>query len=122
MEAIIESKSDEIQKKVEEIIESKSEEIQKKADEIEVKIEETVEKVADDIQKKIEDILPDQLEKIIESNLVEVIDGRVFSCSCFGLLWSLRITRKSPPTLPSKSEETRNTKKPGPPLKIRTPV
>jgi hypothetical protein len=107
-----------VEKKIEEVLESKTEEIDKKVDEAEVKIEETVENVATDIEKKIEDILENaspevkKVVDVVESKLIEVIDGRVFSCSCFGFLWSLRIARKSPQTPPSKSEETQNKETP----------
>ena len=125
---VIESKKEEIVEKVIDQIESRKDDIVKKIDEAEVKVEETVEKVADDIEKKVEDILdnaPPEVKKVLdalESNIIEAVDGRLVSCSCFGFLWSLRITRKSPETPPSKSEDTQNKEKLPATLSIRTPV
>lgn len=125
---IIESKKEEIVEKVIDQIESHKDDIVKKVDEAEVKVEETIEKVADDIEKKVEDILdnaPPEVKKVVdtvESKIVEIVDGRLISCSCWGFLWSLRITRKSPQTPPSKSEDSQNKEKLPTTLSIRTPV
>lgn len=127
---VIESKKEEVVEKVVEQIESKKEEISKKLDESEIMVEESVEKVGkklDDTVRSVVDKLDDnpQVAKVIdkiEDVIVEQLDGRDISCSCFGFLWSLRITRKNPQNTPSKSADTQNKSKPQPTLSIRTPV
>jgi hypothetical protein len=114
VQEIVSQNSEAIEKKVEEVMEQKAEEIDKKVDEAEVKLEAVAEKAADEIEKKVDEILdvaPPEVKKVLDivgSNLVEVVDGRDFSCFCFGFLVSLRITRKDKKSSPSKSEETLN--------------
>jgi hypothetical protein len=95
---------------------------------VEKKVEETTDKVLDTLQEstqtvadKVEDVvekvvkpLTDVLDKLdddprvkavldgITESVVEQIDGRVFSCGCFGWMFALRITRKQPQSSPSK--------------------
>ena len=117
--------------KVAEIINEKAVElVESKAEEIEKKVEETADKVLDDIQEntqkvadKVEDVienvtkpLSDLIDKLddnpaikklmdgISESIVEQVDGRVFSCSLFGWLFALRITRKTPQSSPAKPE------------------
>jgi len=95
--------------KVEKIVEAKTEEIAVKLDDVldkveEVKIEEP--KIIATIIDKLDDI-PVINEAM--QNIVEVVDGRSFTCSCWGWLFVLRISRKSRNTPPSKPEETTNT-------------
>lgn len=112
VQEVLSQNSEAIEKKVEEVMEQKAEEIDKKVDEAEVKIEAAAEKAADELEKKVDEIMdaaPPEVQKVLDivaSNLVEVVDGRDFSCSCFGFLVSLRITRKDKKSSPSKSEET----------------
>ena len=127
---VIESKKEEAVEKVIDQIESHKDEIATKIEETEVKIEESVEKVG----KKLEDTVSSVVDKLddnpqvakvidsVETIVVDQLDDRNLSCSCFGFLWSLRITRKSPQTPPSKSEETQNKPTPQPTLNIRIPV
>jgi hypothetical protein len=81
--------------KVEDLVKEHSDQIhdvvEKKADEILDKVEDNVESVLEKIGDKIDEIIPDEVKKVLDTILV---DGRVFSCSLFGFLWSLRITRK----------------------------
>lgn len=103
---------------IESVVEDKVQQVIKdKADEINAEVE----KVGDSIEKKVDELVPEPLKNIVESNLAEVVDGRVFSCSLFGFLLSLRITRKNPKSSPSKSEETSNKAPSQPVLNIRIP-
>lgn len=111
-----------VEKKVEEVLESKTAEVKAEVDKVEDKIESTLEKTADDIEKKFDQVVPESVKNIVESNLAEIVDGRVISCSLFGFLWTLRITRKDSQSSPSKSEETENKPKSQPALNIRVPV
>lgn len=127
---LVESKKEEVVEKVLDQIEGKKEEIGKKLDESEIVVEESVEKVA----KKLEDTVSSIVDKLddnpevakvidsVEDVIASQLDGRDISCSCFGFLWSLRITRKSQKKTPSKSEGSQNTQKLPPTLSIRTPV
>lgn len=95
--------------KIKEVVETKTEEISVKLDDVldkveEVKIEEP--KIIEKIVDKLDDI-PVINEAM--QNIVEVVDGRSFTCSCWGWLFVLRISRKSRNTPPSKPEEKTNT-------------
>ncbi len=112
----IESKKDEIAEKVLEQIESKKDEIESKVDDVMDKTEEKVESAIEDIGKKLEDIV-DKLDDnpqvakvldIVDDVIGDQLDGREISCSCFGFLWFLRISRKNKPSPPSKSADTLN--------------
>lgn len=94
--------------KIEEVVESKVEEVTVKLDEVldkveEIKIEEP--KVVEKIIDKLDDI-PVINEAM--KNIVEVVDGRVFTCSCWSWVLTLRITRKNRETVPPKPEENQN--------------
>ena len=113
-----------VEDKVEQVIKDKADEINAELDKVEDKVESTIEKVGDSIEKKVDELVPEPLKNVLdiaESNLAEVVDGRVFSCSLFGFLLSLRITRKNPKSSPSKSEETSNKVPSQPALNIRIP-
>lgn len=95
---------------MEQVIESKIEEVTVKVDEVLDKIENTEIKVEEpkfltDLIDKIDDI--PVVKETIE-NLVEVVDGRVFTCSCWSWVLTLRITRKNNQPVPPKSEENLN--------------
>lgn len=107
---IVESKKDEIIEKVVEQID------EKKVDEVVDKVEEKVEEVAEVVTEKIEEVakpLTDIIDKLDDNPQVakvldaieDQLDGREVSCSCFGWLFALRISRKRKETPPSKSEE-----------------
>lgn len=109
---LVESKQEEIEQKVEETADKVLDNVQENTQEVADKIEDVVEKISKpvaDLIDKIDDIpvVKEVLDNITGS-LVEQVDGRVFSCSCFGFLWSLRITRNNPQPVPSKSKETEN--------------
>ena len=94
--------------KIEEVVESKTEEITVKLDEVldkveEIKVEEP--KIVQDIIDKLDDIpvINDAMQ-----NIVDVVDGRTFTCFCSVWKLTLNISRKTPKTSPSKSEETPN--------------
>lgn len=110
-----------IEEKAKEVVEQIEDKVEITVEEIEKKVEDKVEEVAKKLDEKT-DWIPSEVKTAVESKLVEVVDGSAISCSCFGFLWSLRISRKSPPTPPSKSEDSQNTPKPQPTLSIRTPV
>lgn len=92
---------------MEEVVKTKIEEVTVKVDEaldkIEIKIEEP--KVVTDLIDKIDDV--PVVKEVIE-NIVEVVDGRVFTCSCWSWVLTLRITRKKKDSVPPKSEENLN--------------
>lgn len=106
---LVESKSEEIEKKVEETTDKVLDTVQENTQEVAEKIEDAIEKVSKpiaDLIDKIDDnpAVKEVLENITDS-IVEQVDGRVFSCSCFGFLWSLQITRNKKNTPPSKSKD-----------------
>lgn len=130
MQEIIESKKEEVIEKITDQIESKKDEIVKKADDVLDSSEVAIEASVEEAGKKIEEVAKPVLD-LIESNpqvasiidsVVDQVDGRDISCSCWGFLWSLHITRKSPLTPPSKSEDSSRKSKAQPTLNIRTPV
>lgn len=95
--------------KIEEVVETKVEEVTVKLDDVLDKVQEvTIEepKVIEKIVDKLDDV-PVINEAM--KNMVEVIDGRAFTCSCWGWLFVLRISRKARNIPPSKSEEKTNT-------------
>lgn len=118
---IIESKKDEVAEKVLEQLESKKDEIESKVDDVMDKTEEKIESAVEDASKKIEDTVKDIIDKIddnpqvakvldmVDDVIGDQLDGREISCSCFGFLWFLRISRKNKQSPPSKSEEKVNT-------------
>ena len=93
--------------KVEAIVETKVEEVTVKLDEVldkveEVKIEkpEIIEKIID----KLDDIA---IVKDAIENVVEVVDGRKFSCFCWGWILTVQISqKKKDPVLPKPVEES----------------
>lgn len=113
---IVESKKDEIAEKVIEQIEGKKEDIEKKVDEVADKAEETIEQVGEKIEEAAKP-LTDLIDKLddnpqiakaidmVDDIIGDQLDGREISCSCFGWLVALRISRKMKKTLPSKPEE-----------------
>jgi hypothetical protein len=114
MENVLTEKAVElIEAKVAEQLEEKKEEIAEVAD----KTEEAVEKVANEIGKKLEEPIAAIIDKlddnpqiakaldIVENVIEDQLDGREISCSCFGWLVALRISRKTQATPPSKPEE-----------------
>lgn len=113
---LIESKKDEILEKVAEQLEEKKEEIEQKVDEVADKAEETIETAAEEISKKLEEAakpLTDLIDKLDDNpqiaavleGIVTQVDGREITCSCFGWLFALRISRKRADSPPTKSEE-----------------
>lgn len=109
---LVESKAEEIEKKVEETTDKVLDTVQENTQAVADKVEDAVEKIAKpvtDLIDKIDDnpVVKEVLDNIAES-IVEQVDGRVFSCSCFGWLLSLQITRKNQKPSPSKSEVTEN--------------
>jgi hypothetical protein len=117
---LVESKKEEVVEKVLEQVEAKKEEISEKVDEAADKAEAAIESAGDAIGKKAEAIL-DKLDDnpqvakaldILDDVIGDQLDGREISCSCFGWLVALRITRKSQTSAPAKSEATLNTELP----------
>ncbi len=117
---IVESKKEEIIEKALEQVEDRKEEAAKKVDEVADKVEATIENAGDEIGKKVEGII-DKLDDnphiakaldILDDVIGNQVDGREISCSCFGWLVALRITRKSQKNSPSKSEATLSTELP----------
>lgn len=109
---LVESKSEEIEKKVEETTDKVLDTVQENTQEVAEKIEDAVEKATKpiaDLIDKIDDnpAVKEVIDNITES-IVEQVDGRVFSCSCFGFLWSLQITRNKKDTPPSTQKDAEN--------------
>lgn len=109
---LVEEKKEEIIEKVEEQLESKKEEVGKKVDQVENTIEQTAEAIGDKLEA-IVDKLDDNPQvakalEVLDNVLGNQVDGREVTCSCFSWLFVLRITRKNPPTVPSKPVETEN--------------
>lgn len=118
---LIETKKEEVLEKAVEAVEGKKEQIEEKVDETLDKVEESIEKASEEFGKKAEeaakpiadiiDKLDDnpQIAKIIDivgDSIVDQLTGREISCSCFGWMFALRISRKTTVSAPSKSEET----------------
>jgi hypothetical protein len=121
MEGVIESKKEEVLEQVTVQLEEKKDEIAQKVDEVADKVEATVEKTGEEVGKKLEEAakpIADIIDKlddnpqiakaldIVGDVLEEQLNGRELSCSCFGWLVALRISRRNPPPAPSKPEET----------------
>jgi hypothetical protein len=85
-------------------------------------VEDTTQKVSDAVTAAVEsNVVVQKVEALIESNpevkaavekleaaLVKEIDGRMFTCWCFGWWWSLKITGRDPRKLlatPSPSSD-----------------
>ena len=120
MEEVVSEKAIElVEEKKEEIIEAVVEKIEEQQEEIEKKVdqaEETIEKAADEAGKQLEEIakpITDIIDKLDDNPQIakaldiigDQFDGREISCSCFGWLFALRISRRNQLTLPSKPED-----------------
>lgn len=119
---LVESKKEEVVEKVLEQVESKKEEIAEKVDAVADKTEAAIESAGDEIGKKVEAIL-DKLDDnpqvakaldVLDDVLGDQLNGREISCSCFGWLVALRITRKDRQSSPAKSEATPSKELPAP--------
>lgn len=102
----VEEKSKEVEKAVGEKTDKVLDTVQDNTQKVADKVEDVVEKVAKpltDIIDKLDDDprVKKVLDEVTES-VVQQVDGREFSCFCFGLKLSLRITRKTPQLSPSK--------------------
>lgn len=114
---LVESKKDEVIEKVLEQVEAKKEELSEKVDEVADTAEAAIETAADDLGKKMESIV-DKLDDnvhiakaldVLDDVIGDQLDGREISCSCFGWLVALRMSRKRRTTPPSKSEDILST-------------
>lgn len=108
---VVESKKEEIIEKVVEQVDEKK--VDEALDKVEDVIEKTVEEISEKVEKVVEELsakvdLPPEVEKVIDI-LEDQLDGREVSCSCFGWLVALRITRKSKQTPPTKSADEQKT-------------
>ena len=121
MEEVVKEKVTEVvTEKAVELIESKTEEIEKKVEETADKVLDTVQENTQKVADKIEDVveqaakpLTDLIDKLddnpavkkvldgIGESIVEQVDGREFSCFCFGWALALKISRKRPQSSPS---------------------
>ena len=123
-DAVMEKVNDVVVEKVNEVISEKAVElVEQKTEEIEKTVEDTTDKVLDTVQEntqkvadKIEEIakpVTDLIDKLddnpvvkkvldtVTESVAEQLDGREFSCGCFGWLFALRITRKTRQSAPS---------------------
>jgi hypothetical protein len=127
--------SEVIEQKIKETLNDKLDEIvvkvEEKASEVtDVVLDKTQDVVADATEKASDAVVSaiesnetvQKIEALIESNsqakavvdsiesaFVKEVDGRVFSCGCFGWLFSLRITRQNKKTLPAISSPKTDT-------------
>jgi hypothetical protein len=62
--------------------------------------------------------LKDAVDKL-ESKLVEAVDGRLFSCWCFGWWFSLKITRQDPRKTLSTQPQSTVTAEPVPSVEVK---
>jgi len=105
---LVEQKVEEVEKKVEETTDKVLDSIQENTQVVADKVEDAVEKAAKPLTDIIDKLDDDPRVKAVIDNVTaavaEQLDGREFSCGCFGWLFALRITRKSRQSSPSKSE------------------
>lgn len=102
---LVESKIEEVETKVEETADKVLDTVQENTQKVADKFEETVEKIAKpvtDLIDKLDDnpAVKKVLDTVTES-IAEQVDGREFSCGCFGWMFALRITRKARQSAPS---------------------
>jgi hypothetical protein len=123
VEVLIEDKKEEIKEKILEVVEQQSEQVADKIEEQTDKVLDTVQENTQEVAEKIEEVveqavkpLTDLIDKLdddprvkavidnVTEGIVQQVDGRDFSCFCFGLFWSLRISRKKPQSSQPKEE------------------
>lgn len=118
---LVESKKEVVVEKVLEQVEAKKEVLEKKVDEVADKAEAAIEKAGDEIGKKAEAIL-DKLDDnphiakaidVLDDIVGDELNNREISCSCFGWLVALRITRKTQKKPQATPEEILNIELPG---------
>lgn len=109
---LVEQKAEEVEKKVEETADKVLDTVQENTQVVADKIEDAVEKAAKPVVDLIDKLDDDPRVKAVIDNVTDAvvtqIDGREFSCGCFGWMFALRITRKNPQPSPSKSEVSDN--------------
>jgi len=102
---LVEEKLEEVEKKVEETTDKVLDSLQDGTQAAADKIEDTVEKAAKPLTDLIDKLDDDPRVKAVIDGLTdsvaEQLDGRVFSCGCFGWMFALRIARKGRQTSPS---------------------
>lgn len=97
-----------VEDKVEDVVKDLAEKVEDKVEDVVKDLAEKVEDKVEELIKKVEDDHPSVKIAVdaIETKLAEVVDGRVLSCSCWGFLWTLRITRKTPQSSLPKPEDS----------------
>jgi hypothetical protein len=123
----------EVSNAVEQVVPKVEEMGDKVLDEAQVVLEDTTKTVSDAIEQvidsnpvvqKVEAIieshpeLKDAVDKV-EAKLVEVVDGRSFTCGCFGWWLSLKITRQDPRKTPSTQAPSTVTVAPVPDVEVK---
>lgn len=99
---LVEQKVDEVEKKVEDATDKVLDTVQENTQKVADKVEEAVEKAT----KPIEDLIKKdaRIEAVyvgVTDSIAVQLDGREFSCGCFGWLFALRITRKPRKSVPA---------------------
>jgi hypothetical protein len=135
---LVESKAEEVEKKVEETTDKVLDAVEENTQKVADKIEDAVEKVAKPLTDLIDKIDDDPRVKAMIDGVTDAVgdqlDGREFSCGCFGWMFALRIARKSRESTPSKSEvidhklpelpplheEVKETPQPNPPVEVQS--
>lgn len=101
-------------------------------DKADVVVAETTEKVSSEIMNAVEsNVVVQKIEALIDSNpqlkaavdkledeLVKQVDGRMFTCWCFGWWLSLKITRQNPKSLPATPSPSTCTPPPPPSTQV----
>jgi len=147
---VVEQKIEELKEKLNDKLDEVIVNVEEKASEVtDAVLDKTQDVVADATEKasnavvaaiesnstvqKIEDLIESnsQAKAVVdslESAFVKEVDGRVFSCGCFGWLFSLKITRQNKKTLPATSSPKTDTDQPLPSTQVsewsppKTPV
>jgi hypothetical protein len=105
---LVEQKAEEVEKKVEETADKVLDTVQENTQAVADKIEDAVEKATKPVADLIDKLDDDPRVKAVIDNVTDAVaeqlDGREFSCGCFGWMFALRITRKNLQPSPSKSE------------------
>jgi len=109
---LVEQKVEEVEKKVEETADKVLDTVQENTQAVADKLEDTVEKATKPVTDLIDKLDDDPRVKAVVDGVTDAVadqlDGREFSCGCFGWMFALRIARKNPQPSPSKSEAIDN--------------
>lgn len=92
---LVEQKVEEVEKRVEETTDKVLDTVQENTQKVADKVEAAAKPVTDLIDKLDDDPRMKAVLDGITESVAEQLDGREFSCGCFGWIFALRITRKT---------------------------